>query len=190
MAIVWACELEVDAYATQGKSVEVPRPSCPSCAALMIFWSGYFRPVRIDSERDVLVWIRRCRCQACRSSHALLPSFLLVKHLYSVEVIGPVIEAVVSGASIRSSARRADVSRTTVRGWWRRHRERAEIAAALAALFGAACSLPPAELALSALAPAGEPRRWRAAALVSCGAWLSPLHQQQICWSQNGQGGA
>jgi hypothetical protein len=189
MAIVWSCDLSVGVYAAQGKKVEVPRPSCPSCEALMIFWSGYLRPVRCGHEPDVSIFIRRALCKSCRSSHALLPSFLLVKRLYSVEVIGPVIEAVVAGAGTRSSARRAGVTHTTARGWCRRHRARAALAAGLFALLGARSALPTTATALSTLAPCGESLRWRTAALVSRGAWLSPLRQRHLPRSQNEQAG-
>ena len=189
MAIVWSCDLPVDAYATQGKRVEVPRPSCPSCEALMIFWSGYLRPVRSGDEPDVSIFIRRALCKSCRSSHTLLPSFLLVKRLYSVEVIGPVIEAVVAGAGTRSSARRAGVTHATARGWCRRHRARAALVVGLLTVLGVRCALPTATTVLSVLAPPDGPLRWRTAALVSHGTWLSPLRQRHVPRSQNERAG-
>jgi hypothetical protein len=92
----------------------------------MIFSSGYFRSVR--AGRVFRIWVRRARCQRCpgKPSHALLPSFCLVRRLDAVEVIGPALKAVGCGAGTRSAAKTIDelFAYTTVRGWWRRHRER------------------------------------------------------------------
>jgi hypothetical protein len=43
MAIVWPCPLSVEAYAAADRSIEVPRPSCPSCSQVMSFWGFYTR---------------------------------------------------------------------------------------------------------------------------------------------------
>jgi hypothetical protein len=57
VAIVWACRSSVEAYASTGKEVEVPRPRCPACQAWMVFWSGYWRngedgtPLPFDGSR-------------------------------------------------------------------------------------------------------------------------------------------
>jgi transposase-like protein len=187
MAIVWSCALSVEAYAATGKGVEVPRPTCPACQAPMVFWYGYFRPVRRGAT--LRVFLRRARCRACRVSHALLPSFLLAKRLDSVEVIGPTIEAVATGAGTRRSAREAGVAHETARSWWRRHRTRALAAAGLMSLLGTACDTPPAATVLWLLAPRGEPRRWRTGVLRSCGNWLAPLHQHHLTPAQGLRGG-
>ena len=86
MAMIWPCELSVEAYAEAGKQVVVPRQRCPRCAAWMIFSSGYFRSVR--AGRVFRIWVRRARCQRCdkKPSHALLPSFCLVRRL---DAVGP-----------------------------------------------------------------------------------------------------
>ena len=177
MAIVWSCALPVETYAAHGKLVVVPRPSCPSCESPMTFWSGFFRPVRHGAT--VRIFVRRARCGGCEVTHALLPSFVLARRLDAVEVIGPAIEAVVLGAGTRKSARQAGVVHETARSWWRRHRARARLAAALVLLLGAWCPTP-AATALWQLAPRDEPERWRAGALRSCGNWLTPLHQHHF----------
>jgi hypothetical protein len=187
MAIVWSCALPVETYAARGKDVEVPRPSCPSCSAPMVFWSGYFRPVRCG--RTVRVFLRRARCGLCQVSHALVPSFLLLRRLDAVEVIGPAIEAVVLGAGTRRSARDVGALHTTARSWWRRHRARALVAAGLLALGGTALPTPAAAFALWQLSPRDEPERWRAAALRSCGNWLAPLHHHYLTSRQGPRGG-
>lgn len=153
----------------------------------MVFWSGYFRPVRCHAT--VRVFLRRARCRVCRSSAVLLPSFLLAKRLDAVEVIGPVIEAVVAGAGTRRSARDAGLVHETARSWWRRHRTRALLAGSLLALAGMGLSTP-ASVGLYALAPHDEPDRWRTAALRSCGNWLAPLcRQHHLTPAQGPRGG-
>ena len=135
VAIVWPCALSVDAYASFGKSVEVPRPDCPGCAAAMIFWSGYIRPVRVLGV-CVRLFVRRARCRACAVTHALLPAFVLAKRLDAVEAVGQAIETVTAGRSgVRPVARALEVPHTTVRGWLRRFAERSgELVMSFAAL--------------------------------------------------------
>lgn len=125
MAIVWPCALSVDAYASLGKKIEVPRPDCPGCSAAMTFWSGYTRPVRVLGA-CVRVFVRRARCRTCAVTHALLPAFALLKRLDVTETVGAAIEAVLEGRSgVRPAARALGVPHTTVRGWLRRFAERA-----------------------------------------------------------------
>ena len=135
VAIVWPCALSVDAYASFGKNVDVPRPDCPGCSAAMVFWSGYTRPVRVLGA-CVRLFVRRARCRACSVTHALLPAFVLAKRLDAVEAVGEAIEAVTEGRSgARPVARALDIPHTTVRGWLRRFTGRAgELAMSFAAL--------------------------------------------------------
>lgn len=144
MAIVWACALSVDEYAAAGRAVVVPRADCPACATAMGFWSGYERSVRHRGPA-LKLWVRRARCQRCRASHALVPSFCLVGRLDDVEVIGAVLTAVVDEArGVRPVAEEADVPHTTARDWVRRFCRRA-------ALIGAAFAAVAVEV--SGLAP-------------------------------------
>ena len=132
-AIVWPTSLSVDEYAAAGRDVVVPRQNCPDCAKPMIFWSWYSRTVRDSDDRRI--WIRRCRCVACAVSHALVPAFCLLRRLYSIEVIGPAVAAIVAGALTQEVAEVAGFPYTTTRDWRRRHRERgATLAAGFAAL--------------------------------------------------------
>ena len=64
MSMVWPCPLTVDAYASMGRAVVVPRPECPSCLVPVVFWSGYWRHVR-RQERERKIFIPRVRCRAC-----------------------------------------------------------------------------------------------------------------------------
>jgi hypothetical protein len=117
----------------------------------MVFWSGYRRFVR-GRARVHRIWIRRCRCRPCARSHALIPSFLLMRRFDSAGVIGAALARSVSGTGLRTVATAIDVPHTTVRGWRWRFRARAPV---LAAGFGSlAVALGGAALALSANADA------------------------------------
>ena len=97
MSMVWPCPLTVDAYASMGRAVKVPRPQCPSCLVPVVFWSGYWRHVR-RQERERKIFIPRVRCRACGVSHALLPAFVLARRLDAAEPVGAVIGQVAAGA--------------------------------------------------------------------------------------------
>ena len=119
MAIVWVCPSSVDAYAAQGRSVEVPLASCPTCTALMSPWSGYWRFVR-EAGRCHRLFVRRGRCGVCKCTHALLPAFCVRNRLDSADKIGAVLEAVARGQSgVRPAAVLVEVPYTTARGWVR-----------------------------------------------------------------------
>ena len=135
MAIVWPCALSVDEYLAAGRELEIPRPVCPACSASMTFWSGYTRSLR-TGDRCVRLWVPRARCGPCRTTHALLPTFVVLRRLDTVETIGAVLDGVVDGpGGVRPVAERFDVPHTTARGWLRRFREQAEqLAVAFAAL--------------------------------------------------------
>lgn len=124
MGIVWNCPLGVDVYAGAGTAVAVPRPRCPSCHALLIFWSGYRRFVRFQGA-SVRIWVRRGKCRGCNATHALLPTFLLRRRLDAAPVIGGAVARIVSGAGVRPVAQAMGVPHTTARDWRRRHRARA-----------------------------------------------------------------
>ena len=161
VAIVWPCQLSVDAYVRSGRQVGAPRPDCPSCSAPMGWWSGYWRHVR-EGDSGRRLFIPRVRCEACRASHALLPAFLLLGRLDTVETVGAVIVEVAAGSGVRPAARRADVPYTTARGWWRRFRQRAErLAVALAAVA--------VELGGRAVRPVAGLEGWALAAMTA--AW-------------------
>ncbi len=188
MAIVWLCSSSVEQYAAAGRAVKVPRPDCPACGQPMEFWSGYGRYVR--AGRTWRVWVRRAKCRACRATHALLPSFALLRRLDAAEVIGSALERAVAGAGLRPVAAGLAVPHTSVRDWRRRFRARAPtLAAGLGALaveLGAPAAALPAGGEVAALAALwavwawvrrrlGDlaPTRWRLAAAVSGGGWLA-----------------
>jgi transposase-like protein len=164
MAIVWPCTLSVDAYAAAGREVEVPRADCPSCHEPMVFWSGYSRFVRHEGGAHK-IWIPRGACARCGRTHALLPAFVALKRLDSIETIGAVLESVASGDSgVRPVAKRLGIPHTTVRGWLRHFGRRA---ASLALSFAALA----VELGGEALLPRGDPRRDALGAMTA--AWMA-----------------
>ena len=188
MAIIWPCQLSVEAYAAAGKDVAVPRQRCPACRSMMSISSGYGRRVRAGAVFGI--WVKRGRCRSCRgSSHGLLPSFCLLRRLDAVEVIGPAVTAVAAGAGTRRVAEGiAELfAYTTVRGWWRRHRERTGMVLdGLVAVAAEGRGSLPCQGAVvdgdgvGALETLGESVSaglgigvWPAVSLLSAGAWLS-----------------
>jgi transposase-like protein len=133
--MVWPCRLTVDAYASMGRAVRVPRPECPSCLVPVVFWSGYWRHVR-RLERERRIFIPRVRCRACGVTHALLPAFTLARRLDAADTAGAVIGQVAGGmCGVRPAAAAAGVPYTTARGWVRRFAARAgELAVSFSAL--------------------------------------------------------
>lgn len=111
-------------YVAAGQQVVTPVPTCPSCRRRLGKWSGYWRWVRYPQD-ERRIWIRRTRCRPCRSSHALLPDFLFVRRLDDVASIGQVLALRATvGVELRALARRFDLPRATLRGWWDRFRAR------------------------------------------------------------------
>ncbi len=127
VVIIWPCPLSVDAYVAAGSSVDVPRPSCPTCSEAMGFWGSYRRDLRVGDI--VRLAVRRVRCRYCACSHALLPDFAAQGRLDPGEVIGAAIDAMAAGAGARPAGP-ADVPHTTVRAWRRRFAERAPMLSA------------------------------------------------------------
>jgi hypothetical protein len=154
----------------------------------MVFWSGYLRSVR-SGVAVSCIWVKRARCQSCQISDALLPSFCLVGRLDAVEVIGPAVTAVSRGVGTRSAAGKIDehFAHTTVRGWWRRHRERVEALVGRLAAFVAAwalslpgpCGVADVDALEGLETVAGLVSSslgiglWPAVSLVTAGCWLS-----------------
>ena len=118
----------------------------------MVFWSGYSRFVRHEGGAHK-IWVPRGACVRCGRTHALLPAFVALKRLDSIESIGAALESVASGEDgVRPAAKRLGVPHTTVRGWVRNFgRRAASVALSFAALA--------VELGGEAVTPRGDPRR-------------------------------
>jgi Domain of unknown function (DUF6431) len=158
VSIVWPCPVSVENYAAAGREVEVPRPECPSCSALMSWWSGYRRHVRSGGACH-RIFVPRVRCGSCEKTHAVLPAFVLVGRLDVVESIGQVLAEVAGGrCGVRPPAARLGVPYTTARGWWRRF-------AAGAVRWAVALSALAVELGEAALTPVRSPTGWALAAV-------------------------
>ena len=187
VAIVWPCPLSVEEYQAAGRGVPVPRADCPDCDQPMVFWSGYRRYVRLG--RVWRVWVARAKCRPCGVTHALLPSFVLLRRVDVVWVIGEALERVAAGAGLRPVAAGLGVPHTTARDWWRRFEMRAPVLAAglcslaveLGGVVGGLFGVPErgALAALAALAArvgqrlgGAGPATWPLAAVVSGGGWL------------------
>jgi hypothetical protein len=142
MAIVLPCSMTAHAYAAAGREVEVQRPGCPTCSKPMSFWGSYSRPLRLGIELRLV--IRRARCSRCAISHALIPEFVAIGRLDGVEVIGGALEEMAGGTVTSTTALRAGIPLTTVRGWRRRFAARADLLARgmLAAAVGLGDLLP------------------------------------------------
>jgi hypothetical protein len=131
VSIVCPCTLSVDAYAAAGRPVEVPRALCPSCLEPMMFWSGYSRFVRHESDAHN-IWDPAGRCGPCDGTHALLPAFVAIKRLDLVEIIGAALESVTSNENgVRPAAGRLGVPHTTARRWLRSFGRRAAFSGAV-----------------------------------------------------------
>lgn len=167
MTIVWPCPMTAHEYAVAGRAALIPRPDCPGCAQPMIFFGFYMRPLRLGAE-ELRLLVRRARCQACRSTHGLLPDFVTAFRLDGVGVIGTAIASVVNGVTVRVAAETADVPYATLRDWLRRFRSRADLLArgflaATVALGDLIGHVPagPAKAALFAIAALGRAARRR-----------------------------
>ncbi len=185
MPIVWACTLDVDAYAAAGRGIETPRLACPPCGGPTQRWYGYLRHVRDD--RDRLIWVPRVRCTVCGVTQALLPSFVLPGCWDAVAHVGRAAELAAEGTGHRPIAALLARPETTVRGWLRRLRSSAttltRVLLARAATLGwTGLGLPVAplpRLVASVRALAGRwpgdrpPEPWSIAALVTGGALLA-----------------
>jgi len=79
----------------------------------MTRWSGYWRWLRDGGLHRV--WVRRGRCAACRSTHALLPDLVHERRLDSVDVIGGALARAVDGTGMRRLAAAMDVPSSTAR---------------------------------------------------------------------------
>ena len=98
---------------------------CRDCSGELGSWGSYWRRVRVGRGRFRLL-VRRARCRACERTHALLPGFLLGRRLDAVDVIGCALGMACEGRGYRPIAAALGRAVSTVRGWLRRLRARAD----------------------------------------------------------------
>jgi transposase-like protein len=98
---------------------------CPVCSGELGSWGSYPRRVRVGRARFRLL-VRRVCCRACARTHALLPGFLLARRLDAVDAIGCALGMASEGRGYRPIAAALGRSASTVRGWMRRLRARAD----------------------------------------------------------------
>lgn len=101
--------------------------ACPDCGGRLARW-GYARPreLRADDGSGWAVRPRRAICAGCARTHVLLPVRALLRRADTVEVIGAALGSAAAGRGHRRIAERLGRPPSTVRGWLRRFRGRAE----------------------------------------------------------------
>lgn len=100
--------------------------ACPSCAGVLRPWGhARWRSSRRGDE-SVRHRPRRASCSVCGSTHVLLPATWLSRRADSAAVIGSALLAKATGAGHRPIAATLGRPASTVRGWLRRFRVRAE----------------------------------------------------------------
>jgi hypothetical protein len=168
---------------------------CPSCGGALGGW-GHARPrqVRVAAGPDVVLVPRRARCWGCGGTHVLLPAWCLSRRADAAAVIGAALVAAAAGGGHRAVARLLGRPESTVRGWLRRFRARAEAVRVFFTVLLAAASPDPvmpagmaggvaaavAAVAGAAVAAArrwplvGQVPVWAAASAASAGLLLAP----------------
>jgi transposase-like protein len=99
---------------------------CPRCRGELGSWGGYRRRVRVGRAEFGLL-VRRACCKGCARTHALLPGFLLGRRRDVVDAVGCALGMAVDGRGFGPIAAALGVPESTVRGWLRRLRARADV---------------------------------------------------------------
>lgn len=102
--------------------------SC-ACEGVLAPWGHARERTVIGGDRFAWVRPRRGRCRACQVTHVLLPTTVLLRRGYGVDVIGRVVELFTLGVGARGIAAATGIARSTVRGWLDRLRRRAGLLA-------------------------------------------------------------
>jgi hypothetical protein len=97
--------------------------ACP-CSGVLAPWGWARERTVVGWDRFVRVRPRRARCRACGSTHVLLPTVLLLRRGWDVDVIGGVLELFAVGVAARRIAVQVGIARSTVRGWLARFAQR------------------------------------------------------------------
>jgi hypothetical protein len=102
------------------------RVCCPGCGGPLSRWGfGRERELRVlQGVRSVRP--RRACCQACQTTHVIVPAWSVPRRRDSAEVIGAALLAKAQGDGHRKIAARLGRPPATVRGWLRAFARRAE----------------------------------------------------------------
>ena len=142
--------------------------ACPSCGTgrLARWGHGRERVIRLLDGAATRLRPDRARCRSCRRTHILLPSWCVPRRADAIQVIAAGLAAALGGSGCGRIAAGLGVPPSTVRGWLRRLRSRAEemrcfAMAQLGAIGGTDPALPalgssPLHDALNAVAAAAQ----------------------------------
>jgi len=102
--------------------------ACPSCGTgrLARWGHGRERVIRLLGGATARLRPDRARCQSCRRTHIVLPSWCAPRRADAIEVISTGLAAALGGAGCTRIGADLGVPPATVRGWLRRLRFRAE----------------------------------------------------------------
>lgn len=93
---------------------------CPACREPLRPWGrARTRPIRLGTAGNRAVRPRRARCPACRTTHVLLPDWMVARRAYAAPVIWDVLAAHARGMGYRRIAVSSNLPETTVRDWLR-----------------------------------------------------------------------
>lgn len=104
---------------------------CPGCSGALRPW-GWARFRELRGGRPARLRPRRSRCGACRATHVLVPTSMLLRRRDAIEVIGAALTARHAGHGHRRIAAGLGVPASTVRSWLSRFAARAELLRAAA----------------------------------------------------------
>jgi hypothetical protein len=97
--------------------------TCPLCEGALRPWGrARLRVIRFDPAPHRPVHPRRARCATCRTTHVLLPDWMLVRRAYAAPIIWSALTAQARGLGYRRIALRMHLPETTVRDWLRAFR--------------------------------------------------------------------
>jgi hypothetical protein len=105
---------------TVERALRAGQVRCPACRGRLRPWgTARVRPIWLGAAGDRAVRPRRARCQHCRTTHVLLPDWMVARRAYAAPVIRDVLAAHGRGLGYRRIAATRNLPETTVRDWLR-----------------------------------------------------------------------
>lgn len=124
-----------DFLACRGRVEMAPPPQCPACGDSRVTFAGWWARLTRLGPVD----IHRVACAGCETTHSLWPDVLVAGCGDLADTVGAALQHAAHGAGHRVVAARTGLAATTVRGWLRRFRRRAnDIATRLFAVAASA----------------------------------------------------